>query len=120
MDIFDRRPGLQWFPTIGGGEPRCANWSGPKALMLAILEDAIRAYHGPSGCQRDEVALWMAERRRHWVFSFATICETLNLEPTAVHAAVVRMRSDHGIVQRSIRSRPYSRRDRRQTLVSES
>jgi hypothetical protein len=58
----------------------------------------------------------MVDRRSRWVFSFASICETLNLEPTAVRATVIRMRSDHGIVAGSIRSRRNSRPQVRPTL----
>jgi hypothetical protein len=79
--------------------------------MLAILQDAIRTYHGPDVCQRVEVAFWMADRRSRWVFSFRNICEMLNLEPSAVRAAVIEMGGHDQIVEGSIRSRPDSRRN---------
>ena len=99
-----------WVAGLAGGEPRCPPRTGVKALMLAILADAIRGYHGPDARQRAEVAFWMADRRGHWVFSFSASCETLNLEPSAVRAAVSRMPSDHGIVEGSVRSRHDVRR----------
>jgi hypothetical protein len=76
---------------IGGGERRAAPCLGVKALMLAMLEDAIRAYLGPAGPSREEAALWITDPRHRWVFSFAVVCEVLGLEPSAVRMAVRRM-----------------------------
>ncbi len=101
-----------WLPGDGGGEPRSAPCIGIKALMLAMLEDAMRAYLGPEDRERDEAALWMASGRSHWVFSFGVVCETLGLEPSAVRAAVVRMRHNGRGGASRTRSRPNSRRQR--------
>lgn len=62
--------------------------SGVKALMLAILEDAIRVYLGPVPQRQKEAAQWIADARAHWVFSFSVVCETLGLDPGAMRAAV--------------------------------
>jgi hypothetical protein len=75
----------------GGGVRRAAPSLGIRALMLAILEDAIRAYLGPlTGSQR-EASFWIADGRQRWVFSFPVVCETLGLEPDAVRGALRRM-----------------------------
>jgi len=95
---------------VGGGESRAAPCIGIKALMLAMLEDAMRAYLGPEDRERHEAALWMASGRSQWVFSFAVVCETLGLEPSAVRAAVVRMRQNGRSATSRTRSRPNSRR----------
>jgi len=64
---------------VGGGQPPDAPFLGVKALMLAILEDAIRAYLGEVPRCREEAALWIADSRSRWVFSFPVVCETLGL-----------------------------------------
>jgi hypothetical protein len=77
---------------IGGGESRGVALSGVRALMLAILEDAVRAYLGPALRQREQAKGWIDSRQSRWVFSFATVCESLGLEPAAVRIALRRMR----------------------------
>jgi hypothetical protein len=95
-----------------GGQPPDAPFLGVKALMLAILEDAIRAYLGEVPRSREEAALWIADSRSQWVFSFPVVCETLGLEPNAVRNAVRRMHGRYPVARPvSIgRSRPNSRR----------
>src|SRR5262249_44137055 len=80
--------------------------------MLAILEDAIRAYLGPVPRSQEEAALWIADSRSRWVFSFPVVCETLGLEPSAVRTAVRRMHDRYAMAPplRLDRSRPNSRR----------
>jgi hypothetical protein len=97
---------------VGGGEQPGRRYIGVKALMLAILDDAIRAYLGPVGPSREEAALWMADGRSNWVFSFPVVCETLGLEPAAVRQAVRRMKIRPAAVSKfgSMRSRPNARR----------
>ena len=77
---------------LGGGEPRGVPFSGVRALMLAMLEDAVRAYLGSVRRDREAPAGWIESGHHRWPFSFATVRETLGLEPTAVRAAVGRMR----------------------------
>src|SRR5262245_25327722 len=76
---------------VGGGEHQGRPFLGVKALMLAVLDDAIRAYLGPVQQSREEAELWMTDGRSRWVFSFPVVCETLGLEPAAVRQAVRRM-----------------------------
>ena len=97
---------------VGGGERHSPRYLGVKALMLALLEDAIRAYLGPVPQSHEEAALWMSDPRRHWVFSFSVVCESLRLEPSAVRLAVRRMADHRAVVRPSslVRSRPNSRR----------
>ena len=108
-DSLGRQP---LFVAVGEGDTRSSSAAGIKALMLAILEDAIRTYLGPDACERDAVAVWMATDGPHWVFSFPVVCETLSLEPSAVRAAVIAMDCDREPTLRA-RSRPNVRRDRR-------
>src|SRR5262249_27012631 len=65
---------------------RTAPYTGTKALMLAVLEDAIRSYLSPDQRARGEAESWVLSRQRRSVFSFVVVCETLGLEPKAVRA----------------------------------
>jgi hypothetical protein len=95
---------------IGGGETRTAPYTGTKALMLAVLEDAIRAYLSHEPRARAEAEQWVLSRQRRSVFSFAVVCETLSLEPKAVRGALRRLRAQEISPDRIPRSRPNARR----------
>jgi hypothetical protein len=79
----DLLPG-QYYDMVRG--PRRGD--GPRDLMLAVLEDAIRTYlgnmAGRTTRQRrlfDEVKVWIDMRGDRAPFSFETICETFDIEP---------------------------------------
>jgi hypothetical protein len=79
----DLLPG-QYYDLVRG--PRRSD--GPRDLMLAVLEDAIRTYFaniaGRTTRQRrlfDEVKGWLDTRGDRAPFSFETICETFDIEP---------------------------------------
>jgi hypothetical protein len=95
---------------IGGGEARTAPYTGTKALMLAVLEDAIRAFLSPEPRARVEAEQWVFSRQLRSVFSFTVVCETLGLEPKAVRVALRRMRVQEVGPDHIPRSRPNSRR----------
>lgn len=95
---------------IGGGEARTAPYTGTKALMLAVLEDAIRAYLSREPRARTEAEQWVLSRQRRSVFSFAVVCETLGLEPKAVRGALRRLREQDVSPDHIPRSRPNARR----------
>lgn len=95
---------------IGGGEARTAPYTGTKALMLAVLEDAIRAYLSREPRARMEAEQWVLSRQRRSVFSFAVVCETLGLEHKAVRAALRRLRAQEVSPDSIPRSRPNARR----------
>ena len=77
--------------------------------MLAVLEDAIRAFLSKDQRARDEASSWIFGPHERSVFSFAVVCETLGLEPKAVRVAI------RGMTQRDLspallpRSRPNAR-----------
>lgn len=97
--------------SLGGGEPRTAQYTGTKALMLAILEDGIRSYLSPVGRIRDEAEYWVTSTRQRSPFSFMVVCETLGLEPEAVRTALERLRSKKVHPRRVLgRNRPNVRR----------
>lgn len=95
---------------VGGGEARTAPYTGTKALMLAVLEDAIRAYLSHEPRARLEAEQWVLSRQRRSVFSFAVVCETLGLEPKAVRGALRRLRAEDVSPDHIPRSRPNARR----------
>ena len=97
--------------SLGGGEPRSAQYTGTKALMLAILEDGIRSFLSPVGRIRSEAEYWIKSGRQRSPFSFTVVCETLGLEPDAVRTALERLRARNVSPRRAIaRSRPNVRR----------
>jgi hypothetical protein len=73
--------------SLGGGEPGRSEHSGPKALLMAVLEDGIHDYCHATGRPRLEAKEWVESNRRD-AFSFIAICETLGLEPAAVRQAL--------------------------------
>lgn len=97
--------------SLGGGESHGSQYTGTKALMLAILEDAIRNYLSSAGRLRTEADFWVTNARHRSPFSFNVICETLGLEPQAVRTALKRLREQRVSPRRAIgRSRPNVRR----------
>lgn len=69
-------------------------FTGIRALMLALLDDGVRAYLGPVPRARQEAEHWVHEGRRRHVFAFDTVCETLGLEPGAVRRALRTLQRD--------------------------
>ena len=97
--------------SLGGGESRSSQYTGTKALMLAVLEDGIRSYLSPVARIRSEAEYWINTTRTRSPFSFPVVCETLGLEADAVRRALVRMRERNITPRRAIsRSRPNVRR----------
>lgn len=96
---------------IGGGTPAAAAHSGLRALMVAVLEDAIRCLLGPVPHHRAQAEVWMFSRRTQSPFAFDTVCEVLGLDAGAVRRslrAMARERAPGGPVRG--RSRPNVRR----------
>lgn len=90
--------------------PGAVPWVGMKALMLAVLDDAILCLRSPRSPVRLQSEHWIKSRERQYVFSFAVICETLALEPSAVRRSVMELVNRKGgraIAHR--RSRPNVR-----------
>lgn len=97
--------------SLGGGESRSSQYTGTKALMLAVLEDGIRSYLSPVARIRAEAEYWISSTRARSPFSFPVVCETLGLEADAVRNALRRMRDRNVTPRRAIaRSRPNVRR----------
>ena len=97
--------------SLGGGEPRRSQHTGIKALMVAMLQDAIECYLRPSGRTRVEAEYWITSPSRRPTFSFCVVCETLGLDPDAVRRAIRRLPRREGKGSRVLpRIRPNGRR----------
>lgn len=84
---------------------------GIKALMLAVLEDAIHCLRSSHSLVRTKAEHWMTSKERRHVFSFTVICETLGLEPSRVRRSVIGLVDDKQAEGRfRKRSRPNGRR----------
>src|SRR5574340_823534 len=79
--------------AIGGiDRPSIASYAGLKGLMLAVLDNGIASYFSSTPRIRAEAEYWIDTRARRSPFSFTVVCETLDLEPDAVRAALQRER----------------------------
>jgi hypothetical protein len=76
-------------------------WTGEQRLMAAILEDAVvvttkqeapRTSKGRHVLR--ETLRWIRSNDRTWTFSFLRICETLDLEPTAIRRGIRVLRGE--------------------------
>jgi hypothetical protein len=87
--------------------------AGERQLMLAVLADAVRSYVGNRGARdREARALfretldWFASPDRTTLFSFASICDALDIEPGSVRrmlaarSPTTRSRSRSGVARR--------------------
>lgn len=97
--------------SLGWGTPSAnACSTGVRALMLAVLEEAIQSFLSVEGRAQEEAARWITNPLARSPFSFTVVCETLGLEPGAARRAL------HGMRKRNItgktlgRSRPNVRR----------
>lgn len=84
-----------------GDARRDGDTSGPRALMLAVLEDAIRCI--VEGRRRSrfrarrlaaEAEAWVRCERREWPFSFVNICEVLGFDVDAMRAHLLTSPTD--------------------------
>ncbi len=103
-------PDLPPLHPLVAGEARSGQYTGLKALMLAVLEEAIRNYLGADARLRSDAAYWIACNGHRSPFAFATVCETLGLAPAAVRNALQRLREKNATFCEEIgRSRPNVR-----------
>ena len=82
--------------------------SGEQALMLAVLEDAIRCFQGhlrgprsnPRALSR-ETETWIVSTDYDWPFSFNNVCEALGIDPDALRRALLSWR-DRELEERTL------------------
>ena len=80
--------------AVTGGESRTGQLTGTKALMLAVLEDAIRSYLRGSRLIARDAEFWIESHKRQSPFSFVVVCEILGLDPGAVRTSLQRMKAE--------------------------
>jgi hypothetical protein len=76
---------------------RCdGNTSGARALMLAVLEDAMlcvergrRRRHPRTRQMAAEAETWMRSDSREWLFSFVSICDVLGIDTDALRGRLL-------------------------------
>jgi hypothetical protein len=96
---FDRalfEPELILPAQMTGGARDDGDTSGPRALMLAILEDATRCIergrrrrHPRTRQLAAEAETWVRSDCREWLFSFASICDVLGVDPDALRVRLL-------------------------------
>jgi hypothetical protein len=96
---FDRalfEPELILSAEMTGGARDDGDTSGARALMLAILEDAARCIergrrrrHPRTRQLAAEAETWVRSDCREWLFSFATICDVLGIDPDALRVRLL-------------------------------
>lgn len=95
--------------------PRCdSDFSPEKALMLAILEDAIRCFQEYFRTTRARPRMlsrqaerWIRTRDWNWPFSFNNVCEALGIDSDCMRDALLRMKYEH--LMTAERPRTYTR-----------
>jgi hypothetical protein len=93
---------MPWVPDavlpaqVSGGVRWDADTSGPRALMLAVLVDAVRCIENGRwqhrfGARRlaAEAEAWVRSDRADWPFSFLNICEALGIDVDAMRRRLV-------------------------------
>lgn len=86
---------IRHLATASGGDARSSQFTGTKALMLAVLEDGVRSYLGGSRLLTQEAECWIRSPQRRSPFSFVVVCETLGLDPTAVRTTLEQMKTQN-------------------------
>ncbi len=78
---------------------------GEKALMLAILEDAIEGFHKYREARNEkekrlyqDAEQWILGKDDDWLFSFENICETLGLDPSYLRRTILSWANRKGSV----------------------
>ncbi|HUI27193.1 MAG TPA: hypothetical protein VL403_14010 [Candidatus Kryptonia bacterium] len=110
MELLEIDFDLADLENLAGGESRHGDFTGTKALMLAVLEDGIRSYLGTLSRAALEAEHWVQSAHRQSPFSFVVVCETLNLNPDAVRRVLARMREQRVPARKALpRARPNVR-----------
>ena len=91
--------------------------SGPRALMLAVLEDAVRCIEEVrrrrtfyTRRRAAEAEDWVRSDSRDWPFAFLNICEVLGFDAVAFRTRVLALRNDPSDVRRVRRRSPIRAR----------
>lgn len=97
--------------SLAADGPHTTAYHGLRALMLAVLDDAIATYRGHATLAQAEADRWIHTGRNRSPFSFHTVCEVLGLDPDATRRQLAHLRTQPP--PRRLRLRPNGRRVRR-------
>src|SRR5262245_1471521 len=97
---------------------RCdGDTSGARALMLAVLEDALRCIeHGRrrrtfhARRLAADAEAWVRSDRRDWPFAFVNVCDVLGFEADAIRKGFATTRRPASVVRRTRLRAPGRRR----------
>ena len=94
-----------------GGPRSDSDFSPEKALMLAVLEDAIRCFQEYFRTTRARPRMlsrqaerWIRTRDWNWPFSFNNVCEALGIDPDCMRDALLRMKYERLMADRRPRA----------------
>ena len=107
----DTTLGDQYFATFR----RAEHLEPEKALLMAILEDAIHCYRKYSAARDHagrerfrEAEQWIMEEGDDWLFSFENVCELLGLDPQFIRRGVRELNANPTEPERAHRrARPH-------------
>ena len=92
-----------------------SDFSPEKALMLAILEDAIRCFQEYFRTTRARPRMlsrqaerWIRTRDWNWPFSFNNVCDALGIDPDCMRDALLRMKYERLMAEQNPRPRPMA------------
>jgi hypothetical protein len=78
-----------------------------RALMRAMLQDAVLCLLGEAAPAKDRVRLaaearfWIESRSHEWVFAFESVCEALGIEPGYARTQLLALADRRGVVAES-------------------
>jgi hypothetical protein len=88
-----------------------------RALLLAVLEDAIHCFHKYSTARSRfgrnrfaEAERWIMQNREDWVFGFENICEVFGLKPEYMRRGLAQWKLQAGDREISPRYRQFRKR----------
>jgi len=102
-----------------------SDFSPEKALMLAVLEDAIRCFQEYFRTTRARPRMlsrqaerWIRTRDWNWPFSFNNVCEALSIDPDCMRDTLLRMKYERLMTETRPRASTMSPRPARIVRLS--
>jgi hypothetical protein len=101
-ELLDRKPSgvaaqLDGLTTEGGTSMH--HYCGERALLEAVLREAILCVNGQGKPLRDrdklarEARRWIMSRARNWLFAFESVCDVLDIDPGYLRRKLLRLES---------------------------
>ncbi len=90
-----------------GGPRDCGAGAQERALMRAMLQDAVLCLLGEAAPAKDrsrlaaEARFWVESRSHEWVFAFESVCEALGIEPSYARTQLLALADRRGVIAES-------------------